>query len=845
MTTILEALSALDLDRFPIADTLELAPRLERRLAPPRRYLEGHVGNWLSEQYQCEGTLWRHQSLALSAAEQGRNVVVATETASGKSLVFYATAMEALCRDANARFIAFYPQIALTNDQLQYWQSAALACGFPKEIVGQIYGAVPTTEREAILARARIILMTPDVCQAWFLRNLSLPTVQDYLRLLSTIFLDEAHVFDGVMGSNVAFLLRRLSIVRSVIREERVSPVHIVAASATIANPAEHLHALCGAEAEVISTDDDGSPSYQKTLLHFASADPHAMAVELLGDLLDRSETGTFIAFADSRQGVERIAEQLDHEGVRPYRSGYEKEDRRGIEVALSRGELRGVVSTSALELGINIPYFTVGFNIGIPQSRKALRQRVGRVGRSAPAAFGIIAEAEAFSRFGSSLQEYWNGSIEPSFLYLDNRFIQYANARCLVDELDALGRKPKPLPEATWPSGFPEVYTFAEPGGGRPAQFDAIHAIGGDNPHQNYPLRDVGETRFVLKLNDSSLGEITLQQAIREAYPGAIYRHMNPYRVTEWRTTVFDRMIRLMPAGYPGQTKPIIKTFVNVALETAGIVDGHYLGRDGDFMAECLLQITERVEGYSEHGKQHRYHDIRFQKPNYRAQTREVRTTGVIFRSQNAWFRENKRAFAAALKDLLLREYSISPQDIDVTETNISLVRADGRTPIADAVAVFDRTYGSLRLSERAFTDVRTIAMRLLHSVELAGEDALVPASFAREFYDWVSSLAPDQPEDVSIESGLYRIFAPDSIVARKGVVGPPVDTRILAPELFDDGESVTLAYRCKDLVGGRESICKHTAILIIGDDWREAVWDPITNVITEDEPGAAAVDA
>lgn len=721
-----------------------------------------------------------------------------------------------------------------------------MACGFHKEIVGQIYGAVPTSEREAILGRARIILMTPDVCQAWFLRNLALPIVQEHLKSLSTVFLDEAHVIDGVMGSNVAFLLRRLSVARGVIRQERISPLHIVAASATIANPAEHLRALCGAEVEVISSDDDGSPSHPKSLLHVASDDPYETAVELLADLLSRSDTGTFIAFADSRQGIERIAERLNHDGVRPYRSGYEKEDRREIEIALSRGQLRGVVTTSALELGINIPYFTVGFNIGIPQSRKALRQRVGRVGRSAAGAFGIIAEAGAFSRFGSSLQEYWTGSIEPSFLYLDNRFIQYANARCLVDELDALGRKPKPLPEADWPSGFPGAYNFAEPGAGRPAQFDAIHTIGSDNPHQNYPLRDVGETRFVLKLNDATFGEISLQQAIREAYPGAIYRHMNAYRVIEWRTTVFDRMIRLMPVGYPGQTKPMMKTFVNVALEAAGIVDDHYLSRGDDFMAECLLQITERVEGYSEHGKQHRYRDTRFQKPNYRAQTREVRTTGVIFRSQAPWFRENKRAFAAGIKNLLLREYSISPQDIDVTETSISLLRADGRTPIADAVVVFDRTYGSLRLSERAFIDARKIATRLLHSAELAGDEGLVPPSFARAFFDWISSLTPDKPEDVAIESGLYRIFAPGSIVARKGVVGPPVDARILWPELFDDGETVTLAYRCKDLVGGRETTCKYTAILIIGEEWHEAVWDPVTNVITEEEPeGDATSDA
>lgn len=129
VTSILDALYALDNDRFSVGDRLELPPRRERRSAPPARYLTGRVGSWLSEHYCRNESLWRHQALALHAIEQARNVVIATETASGKSLVFYATAMEALCREADARFIAFYPQIALTNDQLQYWQSAVLTPG--------------------------------------------------------------------------------------------------------------------------------------------------------------------------------------------------------------------------------------------------------------------------------------------------------------------------------------------------------------------------------------------------------------------------------------------------------------------------------------------------------------------------------------------------------------------------------------------------------------------------------------------------------------------------------------------------------------------------------------------
>ena len=125
---------------------------------------------------------------------------------------------------------------------------------------------------------------------------------------------------------------------------------------------------------------------------------------------------------------------------MKPYRSGYEARDRSNIEHAPREGHLRGVVSTSALELGIDIPHFAVGLNIGVPVTRKSFRQRLGRVGRQRPGSFAVVAEPYAFARYGSTLAEYYAKSVEPSYLCLRNRFMQFAHARCLAEELEMVG---------------------------------------------------------------------------------------------------------------------------------------------------------------------------------------------------------------------------------------------------------------------------------------------------------------------------------------------------------------------------------------------------------------------
>src|SRR5437588_1037215 len=422
-----------------VIEQVELPARSEQREPVPSPYTTERVGRWLNHEHFPNG-LWTHQAEALRAFESGANVVISTGMASGKSLVFQAAALRILDQHPNAAVLVFYPLKALVADQLVIWRKIMKYDGYSDETVAKIDGDVLPNERENVIKTARVIVATPDVTHAWLMSNLAKPQHKRFLARLKLVIIDEAHVFDSVFGSNFAYLFRRIAVAaRMSDRSDDPEALRVIAASATISNPGEHLALLTGLQFEAVGEDSDGSPQHLRRLSHLAAkpGEEPSLAADLHKAILDGSSNGSFITFVDSRQGAERLAIRTDANSVvRPYRSGYEGADREAIEAALRDGSLRGVVCTSALELGVNIPHFSVGLNLGVPASRKSFRQRIGRVGRQKPGAFAVLAEPYAFRRYGLSPRGYYAASVEPSYLYLQNRFIQYAHARCLAEEL-------------------------------------------------------------------------------------------------------------------------------------------------------------------------------------------------------------------------------------------------------------------------------------------------------------------------------------------------------------------------------------------------------------------------
>jgi DEAD/DEAH box helicase domain-containing protein len=754
---------------------------------------------------------------------------------------------------ARGKALVLYPLKALLADQFVKWKRLADDFGLPDGTVAELHGQVLPDERLEAIRNARIIVATPDVLHAWFMRQVSAPAFKHFLCDLRYLVIDEAHSYESVFGSNVAYLLRRfLSARRSACRDRNAErPLQLIAATATIADPAGHMQLLTGCPFEAVEEKDDGSPSHGRVVLHIEAPDNGAASETAITDVLTRllasSQQGSFIAFHDSRQGVERIAKSIDADDVLPYRSGFEADDRTRIEWALRRGELRGVISTSALELGIDVAHFTVGMTVGVPQSKKAFRQRLGRVGRVSKGAFAVLASRHAFTQFGSSFKQYYEGSVEPSHLYLGNRFIQFAQGKCLIDESEALGIEARePPPGVSWPETFPSVFNLAKPGIRRPREFDFIAQLGANSAHFNYPLRQVGELNYKLmegsrEITDQ-IGDIALNQAIRETYPGALYLHLRrPMKVLEWRASSFDRSIRLQAARNSAFTKPILRKTVNIGLGPDEIVDSRIKSGPTGLLAEVYLHVNESVEGFRIGSNVFAYRDLRRQDPRMTRKQREFRTTGIVFKIEEPWFMGSggpqqlaREAVADGLTQLILREKSISPNDVDGACTNIAFYENGAPRRATDTVVVYDSIYGGLRLTEPLFNELPEFLDRLEKAAELAGADAFVSNEIAEKLRAWYGSLREGtvSPErTLTPADGEYVIYTPGSEVAvlHQGVL---VERRLLEPTLLPLGDMKMLMYQY-DTGGRGNGFVPHDQIQPTGQDWSFSYWNPATGVV------------
>lgn len=847
----------VDCLNLEVIETIDVPAQSEVREALPPDILKGPLSHHLAGLIRGD-LVWRHQARALQNLLDGENVVVSTGTGSGKSLIFQLYSFHKMLSDPSAKVLVFYPLKALASDQYARWQAMAEKVGLKTCDVARIDGDIPTTDRGAILDAARVILMTPDVCQAWLMRSVGSSVVRRFLDSLSLLVLDEAHVYESVFGSNVAFLLRRLKTSRDrALRAASPRKLQLLAATATIAEPEAHLRELTGLDFVSIGEELNGAPTHTRLILHVNGPDRQAAAESALVDLLrgigSLPERHRFIAFVDSRQGTERIVRNLANPDVLPYRSGYEANDRKSIETALRNGNLDGVVSTSALELGIDIADMTIGANVGVPQSRKAFRQRIGRVGRGGPGIFFVIAPPGAFRRFGQTFADYYQGSVEPSYLYLGNRFVQYAHARCLADELEVLGANQSISTGAHWPQGFDQVFRFTRPGGGRPREFDLIAQIGGDSPHHNYPLRQIGEAGFNLNEGrgefQNRVGNIATNQAIREAYPGAVYLHMGkPFKVLEWSTRTFERAIRLSPSTNPVATRPLLRKSVSFSLAPDGIVGGRLLRSNSGLVAEVHMQVNESVEGYSVGSTNFLYRDLRAENPAMSRKQRDFRTTGIVVQIDEPWFagpgaeRAGVRSqIADGLLSLVTRDKSISPQDVDAAHTNIALLTEAGPQRLTNAVVIYDSVYGGLRLTECLFLEFRRYIELVAKAADLAGSDAMVPPIVAEKLEDWALSLSDGEAEGISTfvpPDGWYQVYKPGSVVSILHQ-GNFVEREIVAPKLADllgiGQPSLFYTYATKSGTG----FIPHDQVQTTGHEWSWVLWNKDTGEFQELEAG------
>jgi DEAD/DEAH box helicase domain-containing protein len=345
---------------------------------------------------------WRHQAEAAELARAGSDVVLATGTASGKSLAYQLPVLARLTDDPRATALYLAPTKALAADQLRALEELDV----PDVRPAVLDGDTPVDARDWVRSHARLVLSNPDMLHQSVLPRH--PRWSTFLRRLAVVVVDECHTYRGVFGSHVALLLRRLLRVAA---RYGARPV-VVLASATVADPAAFAARLTGRPVRAVT--DDASPRAGRTVVLWeppllpGAGGEHGAPVRrpagaecarMLADLV--VEDARTLAFVRSRRGAEltavqaqRLLREVDPDlpaRVAAYRGGYLPEERRALEAALARGELVGVATTNALELGVDISGLDAVLVAGFPGTRASFWQQAGRAGRSADSALVVL----------------------------------------------------------------------------------------------------------------------------------------------------------------------------------------------------------------------------------------------------------------------------------------------------------------------------------------------------------------------------------------------------------------------------------------------------------------------
>jgi len=488
----------------------------------------------LADSLRAQGIdhLYSHQAEAWNAARHGANLILATGTASGKTLAYNLPVLATLLEKPSARALYLFPTKALAQDQLATInEQFSTESGQLDSLRPCIYdGDTPQSQRKVIRQKARMLFSNPDMLHTGILPHHT--TWAEFFSGLKFVILDETHTYRGVFGSHVANVLRRL---KRVAAFYGATPQFLLA-SATIGNPRELAENLI--EAPVTLVDGDGSACGER---HFLLYNPPVVdetlglrkgilseAARLARDLY-AAEVQT-VVFARSRRSVEMLLTDLQTgtRDIRGYRSGYLPGQRREIERGLRAGTVKVVVATNALELGIDIGGLGAALLTGYPGSVASLTQQAGRAGRGAESAAAIlIASANPLDQFLAHHPDYLFGRAPEQALIDPNHLLILLNhLRCALFELpfargDAFGTVPAQM--------LAELLQFLSANGEAHASAEKIFWMADAYPAADVSLRSASPETVVIQTSEAhpqTIGEVDGASALWMVHPGAVYLH-------------------------------------------------------------------------------------------------------------------------------------------------------------------------------------------------------------------------------------------------------------------------------------------------------------------------------
>ena len=561
------AVDGTDANEHPLRHVSDLAPRQASQRPWPSWVAPELVRTFVDRGITAP---WSHQVAAAELAHSGRHVVLSTGTASGKSLAYQLPILCAMASDPRARALYLSPTKALGHDQLRAAQSMTNVDARLADVAPSPYDGDTSTEaRRFARERSRWIFSNPDMIHLSLLRNHARWAV--FLRNLQYVVVDECHYYRGIFGSNVALVLRRL--VRLCARyatADSPGPT-VIFASATASSPAATASELLGQT--VVEVTEDGSPQGGRTVALWEPAlrtdlmgehgapvrrSAGAEAARVMADLM--AEGARTLTFVRSRRGAEltalgaraRLEETAPElvELVASYRAGYLAEDRRELEAALADGRLRGLATTNALELGVDIAGLDAVVLAGFPGTVASFWQQAGRAGRRGQSALIVmIARDDPLDTYLVNHPAALLGKpLERVVIDPRNPFVLGPQLLCAATELPLTAAEVRMWDaEAVAESLVDDGLLRRRPSGYFPTP--------GVDPHAGVDIRGSigGQIAIVESETGRMLGSAGAGQAPASVHPGAVYLHRGESYLVD--SLDFESGVAFVHAEDPGYT--------------------------------------------------------------------------------------------------------------------------------------------------------------------------------------------------------------------------------------------------------------------------------------------------
>ncbi|HEX8436826.1 DEAD/DEAH box helicase [Archangium sp.] len=715
----------------------EVTPERTGSYAP----LPEEVAPQVREALQRRGIerLFSHQAEAYRLAREGRNLVIATPTASGKSLCYNLPLLDRFAREPQARALYLFPTKALSRDQEESLRVFMREAGLEHGAI-TFDGDTPADARRAARERSGVLLTNPDMLHTGIL-----PHHANWARLFSNlryVVIDELHTYRGVFGSHLANVLRRL---------QRVAAFHgssptFILASATIGNPKAHAERMLGREVSLIS--ESGAPAGERRIMVYNPPVVNAelgirasylkSAVKLVSDLV-RAEVSTLL-FGQSRNNIEVmlkylrdqfIADKMDPNLIQGYRGGYLPGTRRATEAAMRSGGVRCVVATSALELGIDIGSLDAVVCAGYPGSVAALMQRFGRAGRRGAGSLALMVSSSApLDQYLAADPKYLTGApVEHARIDPDNVEILVQHLKCAAFELpftegDSFGNVPAESTEEALGFLAQHEVVHSTPG---PEGRKMFHWSTDAYPANHVSLRSVGwDNVVIIELGtDRTLAEMDFRSAHTMLHEQAIYQHeAEQYQVERFDYDNHKAYVRKVAPDYFTDAMTYVR--VNVIQEDQGAPMGPELQAG---MGE--VSVIEKVVGYKKI-KYHTHENVGYGEvtlPEMQMHTTSLWLTvpESVVRAMGAprpAVIDALRGIASALRTVACVGLMIDPRDLGKTlgskDDADGPPRKDGGVGFDPTIFLYDNVPGGVGLAARLFDQREELlrrARRLLES--------------------------------------------------------------------------------------------------------------------------------